>query len=89
MHDEPMTRKTIDQAIAVYAAIQNYEAGCAPTVRELKEICGISSNSVVEQYLLILREWGWIKWSRQKARTIRLTRPTERIVKRKAKQHGA
>lgn len=94
MSNEDMNRKTIDKAVWLYDALQNYlnEHKHLPGLRDLLPIVDMKSISTVEYYLIILRDWGWIDWRKGKARTIRLTRTTERIIERKAKatkQHVA
>lgn len=81
MSNTGMNSKTIDRAIEVYEAIRDHiqEHQQSPEIRELQAATGISSTSVVEYYLHILRGWGWVTWRRRRSRTLQLTRPTERI----------
>ena len=46
-----------------------------PTIREIRDACGVSSTSMVFFYLRKLRKRGAITWDEGKARTIRLAEP--------------
>ena len=54
-----------------------FQFGYAPSIREMRVMMGISTNSMIHGYLKVLSDWGWIAIESQKARTLRLTRPTE------------
>lgn len=84
MSNARMNGKTIDRAMKCYHQIEQYigDHGRPPTLRELSSITGMRSTSTVRYYLNILRDWGWIESQPFGVRTIRLTRPTERIVER-------
>lgn len=96
MSKEELNSKDIDRAIQIYDAIVWYmdSEERAPVVRELMVMAGIGCSATVQFYLDILRKWGWITTKRFAARTMRLTRPTERIFevkkpRRKAKRRVA
>jgi SOS-response transcriptional repressor LexA len=85
MANKRMEDETISKAIEVYDAIVWHmdSEGGAPVVRELMVMTNILACVTVQQYLRILRDWGWITWEPYKSRTMRLTRPTEATVIRR------
>lgn len=62
-------RRDILVAIGAY----QHEHGLAPTVRELCDITGHRSTSVITYHLQGLRTAGLIKYQNNKARTLQLT----------------
>lgn len=58
MRDLGVTTKRVLAAIVDY---KRRNDGCAPTVRELRNACGISSSSVVHHHLTRLEEAGLIE----------------------------
>jgi len=54
-----------------------FQFGYAPSIREMRIMMNSSTNSMIHGYLKVLSDWGWIAIESQKARTLRLTRPTE------------
>lgn len=62
-------QQTILYAIALFWRQNGY----APAVRELRDMCGLSSTSVVTYHLERLRESGFITYVDGKPRTIRIT----------------
>ena len=67
-------RKSREQAEAIVASISGYWAdhGYAPTVREIRDGCGISSNSVTAYHLGILQGMRKVQWAPGRARTLRV-----------------
>lgn len=45
----------------------------SPTVRELTQLCGLSSYGSMHKDLLRLRKLGLVTWERRKQRTLRLS----------------
>ncbi len=69
-----------EQAIRVYWWLLRYyaEHGYAPSVREMMAAMAFSSTSVIDYYLNILIQWGWIERAERGVRNLRPIRATER-----------
>lgn len=87
MANTRMEDETVEKAIQVYDAIVWYmdSEDRAPVVRELMAMVDAPGSATLQQYLGILRGWGWIDWMPRKCRTMRLTRPTETAATRSRK----
>ena len=59
--------------------IENFKAahGYAPTVRELEAKTKAKSPNAIVQKLKYLRRKGWVDWEPNRARTLRITGPSE------------
>lgn len=60
----------------IYAAIKEFitRNGYSPTVREIGEIVGLKSSSSVHDYLLRIKEQGYITFEPYQPRTLRVLR---------------
>ena len=57
----------IEAFVRAFVAEHEY----SPTVREIKDGCGISSTSIVSYHLLVLAKEGKVTFERGKTRTVR------------------
>jgi SOS-response transcriptional repressor LexA len=73
--------KTIQRSIDLYDVIQRFfeEHERPPSLRDLVKASGLPSTSMVQQYMNVLKAWGWVDWQPRGAGTLRMTRPTENI----------
>ena len=56
----------------IYNIIKKYieKHQYAPTIREIRDESGLKSVSTIEEYLIILKEKGYINYINNKSRTI-------------------
>ena len=66
------------QRLVLEAVVGLTEArGYPPSLAELKEAVGLSSQNALRCHLLVLRRKGFVEWQDGKARTIRLAKAVE------------
>lgn len=63
---------------AIAAFIDQF--GYAPNYREMAQLTGITTTSLVRGYLDVLKDWQWIQIDGGKSRSLRIIRPTEIYV---------
>lgn len=79
MQTEAQRKAKNDICISLYLAVAAFIAqfGYAPNYREMCQLTGIKTTSLVRGYLDVLKTWQWIQIDERKARSLRLIRPTE------------
>lgn len=68
------TPKMVDRQRRVYDAIGDYwrANGNAPTVRELTDVCSITSTSLTSSAVKVLKDRGLVSWHPKMARSLRI-----------------
>lgn len=77
------TKKSYQRSIAMLQFIQQFHSRTAfsPTLREIGDAVGLSSISSVHQYLVNLREGGYVMFFDEQPRTITLTESAVQLLK--------